>query len=39
MWAIIFNFYRAAHSFLIQNESYQQSFEKTKNNVEHQIQY
>ena len=28
MWAIIFNFYQATNVSLIQNESYQQSFEK-----------
>ena len=35
MWAIILNFHRATHVSLIQNESYQQSLEKTKNNAEH----
>ena len=35
MWAIILNFDGAAHVSLIQNESYQQSPEKTKNNGEH----
>ena len=39
MWAIIFNFYRAAHVSLIQNESYHQNLEKTKNNGEHETQY
>ena len=32
MWAIILNFYQATHVSLIQNESYQQSPEKMKNN-------
>ena len=35
----ILNFFLAAHVSLIQNESYQQSPEKTKNNVEHKRQY
>ena len=39
MWAIILNFDRAAHVSLIQNESYQQSPEKMKNNGEHERQY
>ena len=39
MWPIILNFDRATHVSLIQNESYQQSPEKTKNNGEHERQY
>ena len=35
MWAIIWNFDQATHLSLIQNESYQLSPEKTKNNGEH----
>ena len=35
MWATILNL-QATHVFLIQNESYRQSPEKTKNNGEHQ---
>ena len=35
MWAIVLNFHRATHTSLFQNESYQQSPEKTKNNDEH----
>ena len=35
MWAIILNFHWATHVSLIQNEIYQQSPEKTKNNGEH----
>ena len=35
MWAIVLNFHRATHESLIENESYQQSFEKTKNNGQH----
>ena len=35
MWAIILNFHRATHESLIENESYQQSFEKMKNNGQH----
>ena len=33
--AIILNFHNATHVFPVQNESYQESPEKTKNNVEH----
>ena len=39
MWAIILNFDRATHAFHIQNESYQQIPEKTKNNGDHERQY
>ena len=46
MWPIILNFdrathvsLRATHVSLIQNESYQRSPEKTKNNGEHDRQY
>ena len=40
MWAIILNFYRATHVFLIQNESYpEKSPEKIKSNAEHKRQY
>ena len=39
MLAIILNFDRAKHVFLIQNESYQQSSEKMKNNGEYRRQY
>ena len=39
MWAIILNFDRATHACLIQNESYQQSLEKTKSNGEHERPY
>ena len=39
IWAIILNFDRATHASLIQNDSYQQSHEKTKNNGEHKRQY
>ena len=39
MWPIILNFDQATHVYLIQNESYQQSPEKTKNNGEHKRQY
>ena len=35
MWGIILDFHRATHVSLIQNESYQESPEKTKNNGEH----
>ena len=35
MWTIILDFHRATHVSLIQNESYQQSPEKMKNNGEH----
>ena len=35
MLAIILNFHRATHVSLIQNESYQQSPEKTKNDGEY----
>ena len=35
MWAIVLNFHRATHASLFQNESYQQSPGKTKNNDEH----
>ena len=38
MWGIIWNFDRAIHVFPIQNESYQLSPEKTKNNGEHERQ-
>ena len=37
MWAFILKFHQAAHVSLIQNESYQQSPEKTKNNGEHEM--
>ena len=37
MWAIIVNFDRATHVFLIQNESFQQSPEKS--NGANEIQY
>ena len=39
MWASILDFYRATQVSLIQNESYQQSPEKMKNNGEHKRQY
>ena len=39
MSAINLNFDRVAHVFLIQNKSYQESPEKTKNNGEHERQY
>ena len=39
MRAIILNIDLATHVSLIQNESYQQSPEKTKNNGEHKRQY
>ena len=39
MWAIILKFYRATHASFIQNKSYQQSPEKTKNNGEHERQH
>ena len=39
MRAIVLNFHRATHISLIQNESHQQSFEKTKNNGEHERRY
>ena len=39
MWAIILNFDRGTHVSLIQNESYQQSPEKTKTRGEHERQY
>ena len=39
MWAIILNFHQATHVSFLQNESYQQSPEKTKNNGEHERQY
>ena len=39
MWPIILNFDRATHVSLIQNESYQQSPEKTKKNGENERQY
>ena len=32
MWAIILNFHQPKHASLIQNESYPQNPEKTKNN-------
>ena len=35
MWATAFDFHQGLHFSLIQNESYQQSSEKTKNNGEH----
>ena len=35
MWAIILNFHGATHLSLIQNQSYRQNPEKTKNNGEH----
>ena len=35
MWAIILNFHRATHVSLIQNESYRQTPEETKNKGEH----
>ena len=37
--AIILNFASATHVSLIQNESYQQSPEKTKNNCENERQH
>ena len=37
MWVIYFD--QAAHVSLIQNESYQQSPENTKNNTERETQY
>ena len=39
MRAIVLNFHRATHISLIQNESHQQSSEKTKNNGEHERRY
>ena len=39
MWVIILNFYQATHVSLIQNESYTQSAEKMRNNLEHERQY
>ena len=39
MWVIILNFDRATHVSLIQNDSYQQSPGKTKNNGKHERQY
>ena len=39
MWDIILNFYQATRVSLIQNESYQQSSEKMKNNGEHDRPY
>ena len=39
MGAIILNFYQATHVPLIQNESYQQSLGKMKNNGEHERPY
>ena len=39
MWTIILNFYQATHVSLIQNESYQQSLDKIKNNGEHKRPY
>ena len=39
MWVIIWNFYQATHVSLIQNESYTQSTEKMRNNLEHERQY
>ena len=38
MWSIILNFDQATDVCLIQNESYQQSPKKTKNNGEHERQ-
>ena len=38
MWAIILNFHRSTHLSLIQNESYQESPEKTNNNDEQERQ-
>ena len=35
MWAIILNFHQPTHASLIQNESYPQTPEKTKNNGKH----
>ena len=35
MWAIILNFHQPTHASLIQNESYRQTPEKTKNNGKH----
>ena len=35
IWAVILIIDEATHASLIQNESYQQSPEKTKNNGEH----
>ena len=34
-WAVILNFHRAANTSLMQNQSYRQCPEKTKNNGEH----
>ena len=39
MWAIILNFHRATRESLIQNESYQESPVKTKNNDEREKQF
>ena len=39
MWVIILNFHQATHVSHIQNESYQQSPKKMKNNDEHERQY
>ena len=39
MWADVLNFHRTTHVSLIQNESYQQSSEETKNNYEQEGQY
>ena len=39
MWAITWDFDRATHVSLIQNESYQLSPGKTKNNGKHERQY
>ena len=39
MWAIILNFHQPTHASLIQNESYPQTPEKTKNNGKHEKRY
>ena len=39
MWAIILNFDQETHASHIQNESFQKSPEKMKNNGEHDRQY
>ena len=39
MWVIIWNIDRATYISLIQNESYELSPEKMKNNGEHERQY
>ena len=39
MWAIILNFHQPVHVSLLQNKSYQQRPDKTKNNGEHERKY